>query len=55
VIGSSFPGGLAEALLHLLSQLYASSEPVTVGELAVHFWEGHVEPLLDEAASRPEL
>ena len=54
VIGSSFPGGLAEALLHLLSQLYLSSEPVTAGELAVHFWEGHVEPLLDEAASRPE-
>jgi hypothetical protein len=53
---SSFPGGLAEALLDLLSMLYAPEEPVTVGELAGHFWEEHVEALLDEqAGSRLEL
>jgi hypothetical protein len=53
---SSFPGGLAEALLDLLSMLYAPEEPVTVGELAGHFWEEHAEALLDEqAGSRLEL
>jgi Plasmid pRiA4b ORF-3-like protein len=53
---SSFPGGLAEALLDLLSMLYAPEEPVTVGGLAGHFWEEHAEALLDEqAGSRLEL
>jgi hypothetical protein len=56
MIDSSFPGGLAEALLDLLSMLYAAEKPVTVGELAGHFWEEHVAPLLDEpTASRLEL
>jgi hypothetical protein len=48
VIGSSFPGGLAEALAHLLSLLYVSEEPVNASELAGHFWEGHVQGLVDE-------
>ena len=48
VIGSSFPGGLAEALVHLLSLLYESEDPVNARELAGHFWEGHVQGLLDE-------
>jgi hypothetical protein len=51
VIGASFPGGLAEALVHLLSLLsllYVSEEPVNAGELAGHFWEGHVQGLVDE-------
>jgi hypothetical protein len=56
VVDSSFPGGLAEALLDLLSLLYAPEAPVTMGELAGHFWEEHVEALLEEqAASRLEL
>ena len=56
VVGSSFPGGLAEALVDLLSLLYAPEEPVTVGQLAGHFWHDHVEALLDEpAAGPPEL
>ena len=56
MIDSSFPGGLAEALLDLLSLLYATEGPVPVGELAGHFWEEHVEATLDEqAAGRPEL
>ena len=56
LIESSFPGGLAEALVDLLSLLYPPGEPVTVAELADHFWEEHVEALLDEqAASRLEL
>jgi Plasmid pRiA4b ORF-3-like protein len=56
LVESSFPGGLAEALVDLVSLLYPSGEPVTVGELAGHFWEEHVETLLDEqAASRLEL
>ncbi len=53
---SSFPGGLAEALADLLSLLYPPEGPVTVGELAGHYWEEHVEALLDgQAASRLEL
>ena len=56
LIESSFPGGPAEALLDLLSLLYAPGEPVTVAELAGHFWEEHVEALLEkQAASRLEL
>ncbi len=43
LLASAFPGGLAEALLDLLSQLYAPEEPVSLGDLAVHFWEEHVE------------
>ncbi|HSO51268.1 MAG TPA: plasmid pRiA4b ORF-3 family protein [Actinomycetes bacterium] len=52
MIDSSFPGGLAEALLDLLSLLYAPEAPVTMGELAGHFWEEHVEALLEEHAAR---
>jgi hypothetical protein len=56
LIESSFPGGPAQTLLHLLSLLYAPGEPVTVAELAGHFWEEHVEALLEnQAASRLEL
>jgi hypothetical protein len=56
MVDSCFPGGLAEALLDLLSLLYASEKPVTAAELAGHFWEEHAEPLLDDqAGSRPEL
>lgn len=56
MVDSAFPGGLAQALLDLLSMLYAPDKPVTVGQLAGHFWEGHVESLLDEqTASRLEL
>jgi hypothetical protein len=56
LIESSFPGGMAEALADLLSLLYPPEGPVTVGELAGHYWEEHVEALLDEqAASRLEL
>jgi hypothetical protein len=56
MIDLSFPGGLAEALLDLLSMLYAAEKPVTVGELAGHFWKEHVETLPDEpTASRLEL
>jgi Plasmid pRiA4b ORF-3-like protein len=56
MIDSSFPGGLAEALVDLLSLLYAPEEPVTLDDLVGHVWEEHVEPLLDEqAASRLEL
>jgi hypothetical protein len=56
MVDSSFPHGLAEALLELLSLLYAAEKPVTVGGLTGHFWEDHVETVLDEqAASRLEL
>jgi hypothetical protein len=56
MIDSSFPRGLAEALLDLLSLLYGAEKPVTVGGLTGHFWEDHVEAVLDEqAASRLEL
>lgn len=56
MIDSCFPDGLAEALLDLLSLLYAPEAPVTMGELAGHFWEEHVEALFEEqAASRLEL
>jgi hypothetical protein len=48
VIGSSFPGGLAEALVHLLSLLYESEEAVNAGELAGHLWERHVLGRVDE-------
>jgi hypothetical protein len=51
MIESSYPGGLAEALVDLLSLLYAPEEPVTVGELASHVWEEHVEAHLDEQAA----
>jgi hypothetical protein len=50
LIDSSFPDGLAEALIDLLSLLYAAEAPVTVGELAGHFWQEHVEAALDEQA-----
>jgi hypothetical protein len=56
VIEPSFPGGLAEALVDLLSLLYPAGELLTVDELAGHFWEEHVEALLGEqTASRLEL
>jgi hypothetical protein len=56
MVDSAFPGGLAQALLDLLSMLYAPDKPVTVGQLAGHFWEEHVEALLDEqTANRLEL
>ena len=56
LIEPSFPGGLAEALVDLLSLLYPPGELLTVDELAGHFWEEHVEALLGEqAASRLEL
>jgi Plasmid pRiA4b ORF-3-like protein len=48
MIDSSFPGGLAEALVDLLSLLYAPEEPVTMEDLASHVWEEHVEGILDE-------
>jgi Plasmid pRiA4b ORF-3-like protein len=51
MIESSFPGGLDEALVDLLALLYLSGELVTVDELAGHFWEEHVEALLDEQAA----
>ena len=55
VIGPSFPGGLAEALAELVSLLYWEEEPVTLAELAGHFWEEHVEAVLDEPAGRLEV
>jgi Plasmid pRiA4b ORF-3-like protein len=57
MVESAFPGGLAEALVDLLSLLYAPEEPLSVGDLAAHFWEEHVEArILDGAATgQPEL
>jgi Plasmid pRiA4b ORF-3-like protein len=56
MIQSSFPGGLAEALVDLLALLYAPEEPVTMEDLARHVWEEHVEGILDEEApSRIQL
>jgi hypothetical protein len=43
MIESSFPGGLAEALVDLLALLYAPEEPVSLEDLARHVWEEHVE------------
>jgi Plasmid pRiA4b ORF-3-like protein len=52
MVESAFPGGLAEALVDLLSLLYAPEEPLSVGDLAAHFWEEHVEASsLDGAAA----
>jgi hypothetical protein len=53
MIDSSFPAGLAEALLDLISLLYAPEAPVTAGELAGHFWEEHVEAVPDERGAGP--
>jgi hypothetical protein len=55
MIGSSFPGGPADAFVLVLSLLYPPEEKVTVGELAGHLWEEHVEALRVEPAGRPEL
>jgi Plasmid pRiA4b ORF-3-like protein len=44
MVDSSFPHGLAEALLDLLSLLYAAEKPVTVGGLTGHFWEDTWKP-----------
>jgi hypothetical protein len=56
MVDPSFPIGLAETLVDLLSLLYGAEKPVTVGGLTGHFWEDHVETVLDEqAASRLEL
>jgi hypothetical protein len=56
LMGSSYPGGLAEALVDLVSLLYPPGAPVSAGELAGHVWEEHVEALLDEPeAGRLEL
>jgi Plasmid pRiA4b ORF-3-like protein len=51
MIESSFPDGLAEALVDLLWLLYAPEEPVTLGDLAGHVWDEHVQVgILDEEA-----
>jgi len=57
LVESAFPGGLAEALLDLLSLLYQPEGPVSLGDLADHLWWEHVEArILDSlAASQVEL
>jgi Plasmid pRiA4b ORF-3-like protein len=43
MVEAAFPGGRAEALVDLLSLLYAPEEPVSLADLAGHVWEEHVE------------
>jgi hypothetical protein len=43
MVESAFPGGMAEAVIDLLSLLYAPEEPVSLADLATHVWEEHVE------------
>jgi Plasmid pRiA4b ORF-3-like protein len=57
MIESSFPDGLAEALVDLFWLLYPPEEPVSLGDLAGHVWEEHVQAgILDlEGAGQPQL
>jgi hypothetical protein len=56
MVDSSYPHGLVKTLLDLLSLLYGAEKPATLGGLTGHFWEDHVETLLDErVASRVKL
>jgi hypothetical protein len=43
LVEEAFPGGRAEALVDLLSLLYAPEEPMTLADLAAHVWHEHVE------------
>jgi hypothetical protein len=43
MVEAAFPGGRAEALVDLLSLLYAPEEPVSLADLATHIWQEHVE------------
>jgi hypothetical protein len=50
LVEEAFPGGRAEALVDLLSLLYAPDEPVSLADLVAHVWHEHVE---DRVAGRP--
>jgi hypothetical protein len=43
MVEAAFPGGRAEALVDLLSLLYAPEEPMSLADLAAHVWQEHVE------------
>jgi hypothetical protein len=49
MVEAAFPGGRAEALVDLLSLLYAPEEPMNPADLATHVWQEHVEDrVMDE-------
>jgi hypothetical protein len=50
LVEEAFPGGRAEALIDLLSLLYAPEEPVSLADLVAHVWHEHVE---DRVAGGP--
>jgi hypothetical protein len=43
MVEAAFPGGRAEAIVDLLSLLYAPEEPMSLADLAAHVWQEHVE------------
>ncbi len=43
MVEAAFPGGRAEALVDLLSLLYAPEEPMSLADLVAHVWQEHVE------------